>query len=186
MLIDDGKGSGYKCEVNSANQLEVRAVSQNRAEWECHNNGTAYVMYFSQAAANGAANEVLGYIKNDSDDDLIIDEIGLHITAANTVYVSKVTGTAGGSPTTLTPVNMNVGSGRTATGTFYKDDSMSGLTDAGRLINCYLAANAYLVRTPISSILIQKNSAIGIFVTTQQVQTLNCSVVFHYEPSHGG
>lgn len=184
MLIEDGKGQGYKAEVNSANQLETRTVQQPRSEWECHNHGTAYVMYFSQAAANGAANEVLGYIQNTSEDDLVIDEIGLHITAANTVYISKVTGTAGGSPTAVTPVNMNVGSGRTATGTFYKDDSMSGLTDAGRLVNCYLAANAYLVRTINSTILIQKNSAIGIFVTTQQSQTLNCSVLFHYEPAH--
>jgi hypothetical protein len=184
MLIEDGKGNGYKCEVNSANQLETRTVQQPRSEWECHNHGTAYVMYFSQAAANGGANECLGYMKNDSDDDLVIDELGIHITAANTVYVSKVTGTAGGSPTAVVPVNMNVGSGRTATGTFYKDDSMSGLTDAGRLVNCYLAANGYLVREPHSTILIQKNSAIGIFVVTQQSQTLNCSVLFHYESSH--
>lgn len=184
MIIQDGKGTGRSAEVNLANQLETRAVVQNRSEWECHNNSAAYVMYFSQAAANGAANEVLGYIKNDSDDDLIIDEIGLHITAANIVYVSKVTGTAAGSPTTLVPTNCNLGSGKTATGTFYKDDGMTGLTDVGRLINCYLAANAYLVRTPMSSILVKKNSAIGIFVTTQQVQTLNCSVLFHFEPAH--
>jgi hypothetical protein len=184
MLIEDGNGNGFKVEVNSEHQLECRAVTQNRSEWECHNNANSYVMYFSQAAANAAANEVLGYMKNDSDDDMVVDEFGIHTTAANMIYVSKVTGTAAGSPTAVVPVNMNVGSGKTATGTFYKDDAMSGLTDGGRLVNIYLATNGYLVRTPMSTIIIKKNSAIGVFVATQAAQTVTCSILFHYEAAH--
>ncbi len=55
MEITDGRGKGNRAEVNSDQQLEVRATVMGRAEWENHNNGEAYCMYFSQAAANGAA-----------------------------------------------------------------------------------------------------------------------------------
>jgi hypothetical protein len=184
MIIEDGAGTGRAVEVNLSNQLEVRSVVVGRAEWECHNNARAYVMYFSQAAANAAANECLGYLKNDSStEDLVIDEVGIHITAANTIYMSKVTGTATGG-TVVVPTNFNLGSTLVAVGTFLRATAIGGLTDAGRLINTYVPANGYLVRTPICSILLVRNSAVGIYVTTQQVQTLNCSVVFHYEDKH--
>jgi hypothetical protein len=183
MNIEDGTGKGYKAAVNKVNELEVRAQVTIRAEWECHNNARAYAMYFSQAEANSAGNECLGYIKNTSDDDLVIDEIAIHSVAADHVYISKVTGTAAGG-SAITPVNTNVGSGQTATCTTMQHTAITGLTDAGRLINFYCAANAFLVREPKSTIVIKKNSAIGVYVTTQQVNTIKCNIWFHFEDAH--
>ena len=183
MEINDGTGSGNKAKVNSANELEVRANTVSRAEWENHNNQRAYAMYFSQAAANSGANECLGYIKNISDDDLVIDEISIHSVAADTIYVSKVTGTAAGG-SAIVPTNLNIGSGKTASVTTMQHTAITGLTDAGRLLSFYLAANGFFVRSPKATILIQKNSAIGIFTTANQANTLKVNIQFNYEDAH--
>jgi hypothetical protein len=182
-FIEDGKGTGYKAAVNSSNELEVRATIVGRAEWENHNKARAFVMYFSQASADAAANEIVGYIKNTSDLDMVIDRLSFHAVLADTIYVSKVTGTAAGG-TAVVPTNANVGSGETATGTFSKATAHTGLTDAGRLVSVYLAAQGWQQIEPIATIVIKKNSAIGIFVTADATQTLNCTVWFHYEAAH--
>jgi hypothetical protein len=183
MNIEDGTGHGFKASVNSENELEVRAQITIRAEWENHNNARAYAMYFSQAQANSAGNECIGYIKNTADEDLVIDEIAIHSVAADHVYVSTVTGTAAGG-SAITPTNANVGSGLTATCTTMQHTAITGLTAVGRLMNFYLAANAFFVREPKATIVIKKNSAIGIFVTTQQVNTVKCNIWFHFENTH--
>jgi hypothetical protein len=183
MQLEDGTGKGYKASVNSENELEVRAQTTIRAEWECHNNARAYAMYFSQAEANSGANECLGYIKNTSDDDLVIDEIAIHSVSADHVYISTVTGTAAGG-SAITPTNANVGSGLTATCTTMQHTAITGLTAVGRLMNFYCAANAFLVRSPKATIIIKKNSAIGVYVTTQQVNTIKCNIWFHFEDAH--
>lgn len=183
MNIEDGKGTGYKAAVNSENEIEVRAQVTGRAEWVCHNKEQAYAMYFSQAQANSGGNECLGYIKNTSDDDLVIDEISLYTTAADHIYISKVTGTAAGG-SAITPVNLNIGSGKTAPCTTMQHTAITGLTDAGRLVHIYLAANGMVVREMETSILIRKNSAIALYVTTQQVNTVKANFWFHFEDAH--
>ena len=183
MNIEDGTGSGHKAKVNESNELEVRSNMVTRAEWENHNNQRAYAMYFSQAAANGATNECLGYLKNTSDDDMVIDEIAIHSVAADTIYVSKVTGTAAGG-SAITPTNMHLGSGKTAVATTMQHTAITGLTDGGRLLNFYLAANAFLTRSPKSTICIEKNSAIGVYTTANQANTLKVNIHFHYEDAH--
>jgi hypothetical protein len=183
MIIEDGTGSGHKAKVNDEYELETRAQTTGRAEWENHNHERAYAMYFSQAAANSGANECLGYIKNTADLDLVIDEISIHATAADTIYVSKVTGTAAGG-SSITPTNANVGSGLTATVTTMQHTAITGLTDGGRLMNFYLAANGFVVREPKATIIIKKNSAIAIYTTTNQANTLKVNIWFHFEDIH--
>ena len=184
MQINDGKGTGYTAEVNSANQLETRSVSQNRAEWENHNHAKAFAFFFSQAAGDAAATEYLGYIKNDSDDDMVVDEISVHATAADSIYVVQVTGTAAGG-TAVVPKNMNLGSGLTASCTTMKHTNITGLTQSGtRLLNFNLAAAGFIVRTPYPSILMPKNTAIAVVTSTDQAQTLSVNIMFHYETKH--
>ena len=140
-------------------------------------------MYFSQAAANSGANECLGYLKNTSDDDLIVDEIAIHSVAADTICVCKVTGTAAGG-SAIVPTNMHLGSGKTAVATTMQHTAITGLTDAGRLLNFYLAANTFLTRAPKATIAIEKNSAIAVYTTANQANTLKVNIHFHYEDAH--
>jgi len=183
MNIEDGTGSGHRARVNDDNELEVRATTVSRAEWENHNNQRAFSMFFSQAAANSAANECLGYLKNTDDGDLIINEIAIHATAADIIYVAKVTGTAAAG-SSITPVNMHIGSGKTASVTTMQHTAITGLTNAGRLLSFYMAANAFIVRSPKATIVLEKNSAIGIYTTTNQANTLNVNLHFHFENAH--
>ncbi len=185
MSILDGKGRGYRAAVNKIQQLITRAINATMAFFVNLKDCEAFAMYFSQAAANAAANECLAYILNThTSKALVIDELDLDITAANTVYLSKVTGTPGGGPAAVTPTNLNLGSTKTAQATCYKDDAMSGLTDAGRLKNIYLAANTGReLTTGDAKLVLPINTAVAIFVTTQQAQTLNGVIRFHFEDS---
>jgi hypothetical protein len=184
--IVDGTGTGYKAEVNEAKQLEVRSVDILRSEWECHNNSLAFCMKFDVAAANSAADEALLYIKNARDKDMIIDEIRFILSAANIVYAQFVTGTAGGTPTTLYPANMHGGQSKDTESTFYQDDALSGLTAVTDAIVMweYCAAADVRKYKPTSTVLIPKNQALAVYVETQQAQTLQGVILYHYENAH--
>ena len=65
-------------------------------------------------------------MKNEDELDLVVEGVRLAASAAGDVYIQvSDNGTPGGDPTTVTPVNLNLGSGRTAAGTFYQDPDIT-------------------------------------------------------------
>jgi len=182
MKIEDGTGTGYMARVDAEHRMQAEAVSHPLPHHINHAHGDAYSMVFDQAAANGATDELLLYIKNTDDNDLILDGIWITISAANIVYCKLGdSGTVGGSPTTITPVNLNAGNGKTATGTFYSDDAMSGLSGGSTVIWHYLtAAGASVDICPSSDLILPKNGVFTLYVETQQAQTIQGYISFGY------
>lgn len=180
--IEDGTGTGKRAKVDEENRLRVEAVSERLIHHINHDEGAAYSMVFDQAAANGAADELLLYIKNTDDEDMIIDEINITISAANIVYCKLGdSGTVGGTPTAIVPANLNAGSGKSATGTFYKDDAMSGLSGGAIAIWRYLTAAAETKNIcPSSGLIVPKNQVFTLYVETQQAQTIQGEILFGY------
>ena len=117
MLILDGKGRGYNAGVTPENRLLSEAVCADVQHHINHVHGEFYSLVVDQAT--GGTNRHNVYIKNTSDDDMVITSVtAFATTTATELYVLLgVTGTAT-TPTTGTPVNRNTGSGSTATGTF--------------------------------------------------------------------
>lgn len=131
MLIDDGKGKGYKAEVDDENKLHVQAIADVGQFHTNHDHGTAYTMDIDNVVVNGDGYNFL-YIQNTDDDDLIVTSITLWVaTAKDDANVEAYIGhtlTSVANNTSIVPSNLNAGSGQSASGVFYVNDGVGNLT----------------------------------------------------------
>ena len=113
-VIRDGTGKGYSAQVNSDNQLVVSAITRTIEHYFNQTKGEAYNVAF--AVNPDGAGDVIFYLKNNDDSDLIIEGLTYQSSGAEEIYFKLGdTGTATAtSGATMTPVNLNTGSGKTA------------------------------------------------------------------------
>jgi hypothetical protein len=113
MLIEDGKGTGRKAEVNSENMLVTRSVTESHLSHVADDEGIAYIITVDDVGP--VAGEYTLYIKNtNSSDVFVVDCMTLNNVDADVVWkIHQVTGTAAGA-SVLTPINTNLSSGNTA------------------------------------------------------------------------
>lgn len=128
MLVDDGKGTGYKAWVDSENFLRVHAVTQSVEHHINDAHGEAYHCVFSQSPT--AADDCFFYMANNSDNDIAVEGFWMgynDATAVDVEFYMKL-GTKGtrNSATALTPANCHAGSGQAADGTFEKGADLDG------------------------------------------------------------
>ena len=116
MLIEDGAGSGYKAKVGTDNRLKTVAITASAEHHVNHADGEAYVAVFASNPAG--AGDVLFYLKNNGDTDMVIEGVTWQTSAAEEVYYKiDDSGTPGGTSDTLVPANLNAGSGNVADAT---------------------------------------------------------------------
>jgi len=166
VIIKDGKGRGYTALVNSDNRLGISAVIDNRAHHVNHIDKEYYTLTINQQAT--AANDCIGYIKNDNDTDLVIDSIYLYSAAGTLLTINtNDTGTPN-SPTTITPVNCNAGAGNTADATCYQgadlDNGGSSLSGGSAVLNWHAPAGEGRLLDFTSSIIMPKNTTATFWV----------------------
>ena len=143
MLIEDGKGTGYKAEVDSGNRLKTYATSLAEEHHTNVAHGEAYTMDIDGIQPD-AADYWVAIIKNTADDDLIITSITGWVSSFKNdqIYEAYIGGTFtyASNGTAVVPANLNAGSGKTATGSFYVNDGSGNITTvvagsvAGRFI----------------------------------------------------
>lgn len=110
--IEDGKGSGKKASVSTVQRLNVSAKTKNRLFYISRDDGLAYNAVMP--SFSGTAGDYVFYLKNTAaDKNLYINNIEYHSLQAVSWKVFQVTGTAAAG-TVITPVNLNLGSGRPA------------------------------------------------------------------------
>ena len=141
MMIEDGKGSGFKAQVNDENQVETSAVCIDMVE---HKNKDHHVLWYLplDAVAPSGATKFF-YLGNSAGQfNVVISKIRLSSTVAGIFRFLKVTGTpAGGTavaPTSLFLSSMQI----PADGVFQSGVSITGLTDAALLMPLYVPANS--------------------------------------------
>ncbi len=78
-----------------------------------------------------AADDYFVYVRNDGAKPIVVHRAAYESTVAGTLEVHAVTGTAGGSPTARTPVNMTPHAGPKPDITFSDDPDITGLTSQG-------------------------------------------------------
>jgi len=166
LQISDGKGRGYRAEVNAENKLQTVSISKTNDFHINDVHGKYWSCPFGPQDPTGA-NDYVFYIKNTGDKDLGITDIRVSCTgAASQIQINSVTGTAA-SGSTVTPVNRNLGSSQVISGTVEEGTDITGLTNAGTLFYMELAAVATLYHLKTTSnIIIPKGSAVGILVVT--------------------
>jgi hypothetical protein len=134
MLIDDGKGDGYKARVDKNKRLHTQSVTETEAIHAAEI-GDAYNLNTGLISITGDA--TLMYIKNNEDQDLIIEAIAIGsfegITHSDDPYITLVRNPTGGdliSDATAVSMNQNrnFGSNKTLTADAYKGKVSGTLT----------------------------------------------------------
>lgn len=112
MRIEDGKGKNGAASVSSVQRLNVSAKTRDRMFYASRDEQQSFNTIMPSYSAT--AGEYVFYIKNTSSTkNMFIHSIEYHSVENVHWKVFQVTGTAAGG-TTLTPSNLNLGSGRTA------------------------------------------------------------------------
>ncbi len=106
-LIEDGKGRGYRAEVNVENELVVRAITSREIEHSSGTTGTAFSWY--TGILNLTAADTFLYVRNDNSNfPLIVDKIifnGSNVICNWQVAIGASITTPTG--TVVTAVNLN-------------------------------------------------------------------------------
>ena len=177
MIIEDGTGTGQKVQVDDEYKMATFAVTLTE---EAHTNdfhGEAYHLVFVCSGLLPGAPFI--YIKNtDSSKNMILEGISLHteanaiITVVKKPTVTTVTGTAN------VPVNVNVGAGNLADGTFYtcKSGAVSGVTGGTVMSRIYCCSGCGQEDHNFEcDIVVQKNNEVAIF--TENVAAISgCNI----------
>lgn len=159
MILEDGKGSGRQAEVNSSNQLTVKATSEPADKFS---NRSGKVWSVLASTTPVGANDIIFYFKNTGTETYVVTDIRASAAGASTLDIITVTGTptfTAGSD--LTPVNRNLGRSDAMTATIKEDTDTTGLTENGVLffMECLTANELYHLRTT-SNIIIPPGQAI--------------------------
>jgi hypothetical protein len=134
MLIDDGKGDGFKARVDSNKRLHTQSVTEEESIHAAEI-GDAYNINTGLISITGDA--TLMYIKNNENQDLIIEAIAIGsfegITHSDDPYITLVRNPTGGdliSDATAVSMNQNrnFGSNKTLTADAYKGKVSGTLT----------------------------------------------------------
>lgn len=107
--------------------LPADVVDTGLAFHEASSHASAYAVPFGKTPTG--VNDEFFYLKNDSStDQLVIEQIVLTDAGSETIIAASCTGTPGGSPVAITPVNRLLGSTETADATAYHHTDITGLT----------------------------------------------------------
>jgi len=185
LQIEDGTGSGATARVDSENKLRTYSVIESDAQHSNEDNGNAYTMLIYNTSNNpnpsvGETSPCIGYIKNGSDNLLVIEKIKCWAETAEAIeiYINQ-----SGTPTNTTtynPLNMNLGSGSTADGTFYTGTNIGGISGGNLLDRLRVPAdnnNHDYILTP--SLIIPKNKIMTIYAYNGGIET-EVNIYFYY------
>ena len=186
MQILDGTGSGKLAEVDGANRLRTLSTTVSAEHYANHTNGNAYSAVFAVNPAG--ADDVIFYLKNNSDLDIVIEGITWQTSAAEEVYYKLGdSGTAGGTSSTITPINLNSGSGNSAEATCLSETAdaavdITGLTGGSTIEKLWLTSAESAHFNLEQDVILTKNKIFTIYCVGGDT-LLRGTVQFHYAAS---
>jgi hypothetical protein len=135
-IIKDGSGTGNTLKINSENRASTDSISRPIGQhinelYEKH-----FVAHFEAIDPTGA-DDYFFYFKNTGTKNIHITKMRFLSTVAGSVEIRHVSGTAS-SGTTLTPVNLFLGSSNSPVATIETDPDFTGLTNEGTIENIRL------------------------------------------------
>jgi len=167
-MIKDGTGKGYLAKVDSKNRLRCYVVIEDEASYINRIEKESYSVTFSGAISASSADNFVFYIKNTHDSkDMVIKRIKHRCSGDNgTVsFWLNVSGTPGGSLTTITPSNRNAISNNAANCTVYKSSNITGLS-GGRQVGSVFGKDGeeFEMVDPCSGFIIPPNGVFALKV----------------------
>lgn len=165
MLIEDGKGTGYRAKVNSENCLCTEAVCIDTNMHVNQVHGRTYSLIIEQTPTG--AGDCFCYIKNDDEKDMVISSIKVYTATDETVEINLGnSGTPiGGSANS--PVNRNAGSGNLADATCLTGNDITGLSGGKQVELLFVKGGFPSERYGwVSGIILPKNHTLTLYVGT--------------------
>jgi hypothetical protein len=193
MLIEDGTGSGRTAAVNAQNKLEVVAITATTEHDTNHHNGLAFnacveVTPISPDPSSGDTRTCVFYLKNTSEVDITLEGIDMRLGGTGEEDVIEIVGRDDvGSPiggTTVTPANLNLGSGNPAEGTFLKGSNITGISGGVVLQKIWITSNGTKSYNFNQDIIVPKNRVVTIY-SRNSVAELDLTLSFNYHPTIG-
>lgn len=106
-LLDDGKGRGFKAEVNEEQELVVRAITEAEIEHASATLGAAFS--WDSTELNIDTGDTMLFVRNDGDTPLILDRatiVGSNVICTWTILIGSATTTPAGGAV-VAGVNLN-------------------------------------------------------------------------------
>lgn len=181
MIIEDGKGTGNKAEVNTNHHLKVIAVGTNELQHTTEE-GDAYIWCFTGYDYDAA--DTIMYVQNDDPNyQLTVDQVQLYCDTASKVQIHCPTKPTTPAGTAITCYNLNRTSGNTALATAYQDET--GNTQGTIFINVYIAANGVIdiLSDPGEVVILGYHDCIGVDIVTAGTMAYGY-IIGHYHKHH--
>jgi hypothetical protein len=178
MNLHDGQ-TGNTVKIDGDNRLHVDSISKSVEHEANHSNGISYSVSF--AATPSAEGDCFFYMKNTAETDMIIEGIGFYM-AADQYFDIKMgdLGTPSGGAS-ITPVNLNGGSGKSAIGLFQQGVDITGLSGGGVAYRIYHASSTGTVYTNFEQdIILPKNSTFSLYIQTGGVPLAGFIDMFYH------
>ena len=187
MIIEDGTGSGRTAGVNLENKLEVVAVTASTEHSTNHSHGLAFnvcaeIIPIGTDPSSGDTESCILYIKNESEKDIIFEGIDIRLGGSGLEDVIEVRGRNVGTPiggSTAAPINLNLGSGNSAEGTFLKGGSITGLSEGETLQKIWITSNGTKSNNFNQDIIVPKNRVLTIW-SRYSAGELDITLSFNY------
>lgn len=193
VVLDDGKGTGRKAEVNQVNQVRVRSTTHAEEHWASETNGETYLASVAESGvstltfANTNSGAVL-HLVNNSTTNLVMSDIAVSASAAGgilTLVKNNVTGTLTQN-VTITPENLNFGSANIANVTAdvwdeTTGDGIQGLS-GGDTFRTVVIPNVLFIDTRGTIVIPQgKSITINYSNNTGSAIEFECAFRFYYD-----
>lgn len=187
MNILDGTGTGYVAKVDKNNNLRTFSITKTQPVWTNETFGLSYTMLafitpeVQNPSISGLSSTCFAYMKNTSDNNMILTDIRMWVENSAEgfdMYLNHSGAPVGGTKTA--PINMNLGSGKTASGTFLIGTDITGLS--GGMLFDRLRIPADDDDHPTiwtSNLILPKNNIITLHAMTGG-QEVEASISFHY------
>jgi hypothetical protein len=172
--IQDGTGTNYKLKVDEKNRLRTFSITETESA-NASIFGDSYNVNTGIINLTSANKSAVFYVKNNGDDDLIIDTlfylIGNSTSGTGDVLISVLR-----NPTTgtiidnavdmeMAGVNRNFGSSKTLTADFYKGDEGNTFTNGVKVIESIFNQSPTRSAISVGALVIPKGSSIGVDMT---------------------
>ena len=187
MIIEDGTGNGNSAQVTDENFLKTMAITRSLENHVNQDEGQAYNALFA-VNPDGAGDCIL-YLKNTNDADLIIEGVWWQTSAAEEVYYNL--GDTGvpvlTNGATITPANLNAGSGNSADCLCYSNTAdgavdITGLSGGRTIQSLWLTSATSTLFNCEQDIILPKNQVFTIYCVGGDT-LLRGTLMFHHHNS---
>lgn len=192
MIIEDGKGTGFKCRVDSNNRLHAQTVQESESQ-HATEDGDSYNINTGEISFTAAGTCL--YLLNNEDKDLVIEAIAFGAGAGTTSDIGELTverNTTGGdliSDATAVSMNQNrnFGSNKTLSATAYKGKSGGTSTGGNDIILFYHGTSSRLFAT--INLVLPKGSSLAITydpkLSSGSIKTYAAVICYLKDPASG-